>query len=237
MPQLLSSRNLLLSSRPLVVGVVAEAAALDSFVSLTPIARSVCCDAVELRLDTLRIDTSDLLQRLAGIDTPILITARHPAEGGEGPADAVGRLALLEPFLQRAALCDVELRSLPEMRPWVERAQRAGVGIVGSFHDFQHTPSDEVLEGAVSLAEAAGVDTVKIATFLNEPADLTRLIRFVSAQRRLRVSAMGMGPLGRVSRLVLAKCGSLLNYGYLGAEGNVSGQWSASRLKALLEEL
>jgi 3-dehydroquinate dehydratase-1 len=36
--------------------------------------------------------------------------------------------------------------------------------------------------------------------------------------------------------LVLAKCGSLLNYGYLG-EANAPGQWPAARLKAILADL
>jgi 3-dehydroquinate dehydratase-1 len=47
---------------------------------------------------------------------------------------------------------------------------------------------------------------------------------------------MGMGPWGRISRLVLAKCGSLLNYGYIG-KSNAPGQWPAARLKELLAEL
>ena len=47
---------------------------------------------------------------------------------------------------------------------------------------------------------------------------------------------MGMGPWGRVSRLVLAKCGSLLNYGYIGTS-NAPGQWPAHELKHLLNQL
>jgi 3-dehydroquinate dehydratase-1 len=47
---------------------------------------------------------------------------------------------------------------------------------------------------------------------------------------------MGMGGLGRVSRLTLAKLGSLLNYGFLG-EANAPGQWPARQLKDLLNDL
>ena len=50
------------------------------------------------------------------------------------------------------------------------------------------------------------------------------------------LSVMGMGPLGKASRLLFARAGSLLNYGYLG-EPQVSGQWSALTLKARLEEV
>jgi 3-dehydroquinate dehydratase-1 len=131
---------------------------------------------------------------------------------------------------------DIELRSAMEMKPIVEKAHARSVQVIGSFHDFQATPSDEILRGAISFAQPAGLDGVKIATFLNSSADLTRLIQITSEPHRLRLSAMGMGPLGRVSRLVLAKCGSLLNYGYIG-ESNAPGQWPAARLKELLSEL
>jgi len=237
MAQHLSSKNLLMSHQPLVVGVLPGTAALGEFISLGGAEQRDECDLVELRLDLLGLAPEALLEEVEGLETPLLVTARHPAEGGMGPLDAAGRVAMLEPFLGRAALMDIELQSLAEMQGLVTRARAAGVGLVGSFHDFVRTPSDEVLEGAASLAEAAGVDLVKVATFLNSPEDLARLLRFAGKARRLRVSVMGMGSLGPVSRLVLAKCGSLLNYGYLGSESNAPGQWPARRLKAVLAEL
>ncbi len=237
MAQHLSSKNLLLSSQPLVVGVLPGLGALGAFISMSEEEQRLECDLVELRLDLLGLTAEALLEEVEGLETPLLVTARHPAEGGQGELGAAERMALLEPFLGRAALLDVELQSLGEMQGLVGKARAAGVGLVGSFHDFVRTPSDEVLEGAVSLAEAAGVDVVKVATFLNSAEDLGRLVAFAGRARRLRVSVMGMGSLGPVSRLVLAKCGSLLNYGYLGAESNAPGQWPARRLKAVLAEL
>jgi 3-dehydroquinate dehydratase-1 len=47
---------------------------------------------------------------------------------------------------------------------------------------------------------------------------------------------MGMGALGRVSRLLLAQLGSVLNYGYLD-QATVPGQWPAARLRELIREL
>jgi 3-dehydroquinate dehydratase-1 len=47
---------------------------------------------------------------------------------------------------------------------------------------------------------------------------------------------MGMGALGKVSRLVFAEAGSVLNYGYLDRP-NASGQWEATLLKQRLKEL
>jgi 3-dehydroquinate dehydratase-1 len=236
MAQLLTSSNLLLSARPLTVGVIPDAATLDLWSRMDATAREAACDLIELRLDTLKLAEGDLRLALTGNTTPVLLTARHPAEGGQGPADAAGRMALIEPLLDLASLIDIELRCAQEMRPLVQKAQGRGVRVVGSFHDFQATPGDEVLQGAIGFAQPAGLDAVKIATFLNSNEDLVRLIRLASAPQRLRLSCMGMGPLGRVSRLVLAKCGSLLNYGYLG-EANAPGQWPAARLKAILADL
>ncbi len=236
MAQLLTSSNLLLSARPLTVGVIPDAATLALWGRMSAVERETACDLIELRLDTLQLPEADLRAALAGSTTPVLLTARHPAEGGQGPAEAAGRIALIEPLLDLASLIDIELRSAQEMRSLVQKAQGRGVRVVGSFHDFQATPGDEVLQGAIGFAQPAGLDAVKIATFLNSTDDLVRLIRLASAPQRLRLSCMGMGPLGRVSRLVLVKCGSLLNYGYLG-EANAPGQWPAARLKAILADL
>lgn len=236
MPQLLSSSDLLLSSRPLAVGVIPDQATLQLWAGMSTAQREASCDVIELRLDTLKTPPEDLRAALAGNQTPVLLTARHPAEGGQGTPEAAGRIALLEPLLDLAALVDIELRSAMEMRPLVQKAQGKGIRVMGSFHDFQTTPGEEVLRGAINFAQPAGLDAVKIATFMNNSADLTRLITLTSEVHRLRLSSMGMGPLGRVSRLVLAKCGSLLNYGYLGGS-NAPGQWPVARLKELLAEL
>ena len=236
MAQLVSTRNPLHSTRPLTVGVIPDAASLSLWSSMSPVQREATCDILELRLDTLKTPAADLRQALTGNTTPVLLTARHPSEGGQGTEDAAGRMALIEPLLDLAALVDVELRSALEMKPIIEKAHARSVQVIGSFHDFQATPGDEILRGAISFAQPAGLDGVKLATFINTPADLTRLIQITSKTHRLRLSCMGMGPWGRISRLVLAKCGSLLNYGSIG-ESNAPGQWPAARLKELLAEL
>lgn len=238
MAQLLSTQNPLHSTRPLTVGVIPDASALTTWAGMTAAQRGATCDLIELRLDTLKMPAEDLRSVLtqAGNTTPILLTARHPAEGGQGSLVPAERMAMVEPLLDLAVLLDIEIRTAMEMTPLIKKAQAAGVKVMGSYHDFQTTPSDEVLRGAISFAQPAGLDAVKIATFLNSPADLTRLLTITAESHRLRLSTMGMGSWGRVSRLVLAKAGSLLNYGFIG-ESNAPGQWPASRLKELLSEL
>lgn len=236
MPQLNSTKNLLLSSRPLTVGVISQPEILASTLAMSDADRSAACDLFELRLDLLKLDTAELRRAIPALGLPVLLTARHPAEGGQGTEAAAGRLAMLEPLLDLATLIDIELRSVMDMRSLLPQARSRGVGVVGSFHDFQATPGDEILSGAIEMAQTAGLDAVKMATYLNGPDDLVRLMKLLSGHRRLPTSLMGMGPLGRLSRLALAKLGSLLNYGFLG-DSNAPGQWPAARLKELLAEL
>lgn len=236
MAQLISSKNLLLSTRPLTVGVISQPEALESTLAASAEVRAATCDLFELRLDLLKLDTAALRKAIPALDLPVLLTARHPAEGGQGTEDPAGRRALLEPLLDLATLIDIELRSVMEMRSLLTSARARGVSVLGSFHDFQATPGDEVLSGAIEMAQTTGLDAVKFATYLNGPEDLIRLMKLVSGHLRLPMSVMGMGALGRLSRLTLAKLGSLLNYGFIG-DSNAPGQWPAPRLKELLSEL
>ena len=193
---------------------------------------------LELRLDLLKLDPGELRKVIPVLGLPVLLTARHPAEGGQGTEDAAGRRALLEPLLDLAALIDIELRSVMEMRDLLPKgAQPGGRGdwIVPRFpgHAGRRGPAGRHQHGAAR----PDCDAVKLATYLNGPDDLIRLMRIVSGTPTgCACPIMGMGPWGRVSRLVLAKLGSLLNYGFIG-ESNAPGQWPAARLKELLAEL
>ncbi len=70
---------------------------------------------------------------------------------------------------------------------------------------------------------------------VSTPADVARLLEFQSRQK-MPLSVMGMGKYGKVSRLLFAQAGSVLNYGYLGS-AQVAGQWPAVVLKQRIREL
>jgi 3-dehydroquinate dehydratase-1 len=194
------------------------------------------CDFCELRLDTIDLSKDEISALAARISLPLILTVRHPDEGGQGSHDPAHRSALIEAHLDRAAFVDVELRSAFDMQPLIKKCQSRKIGVIGSFHDFSGTPSDEILRGAADMALQFNLDVIKIATTLRGPGDLARLLQLVESVKRLPLSVMGMGPLGRASRLVLAKCGSVLTYAHLG-ESNAPGQWPARQLKERLREL
>jgi 3-dehydroquinate dehydratase-1 len=106
---------------------------------------------------------------------------------------------------------------------------------VVSFHDFRRTPDLPRLREVVRKSARAGADIVKIATYLRDAKDLVALL-ILQAGTKVPLATMGMGPLGKVSRLVLAATGSRLNYGYLD-KPQVEGQWPALELARRLGEV
>ena len=209
---------------PAVVGIVDSPAALRAAGRL----RRGEVDFLEWRADFL--GTGIVKSKF-----PWIVTARHPAEGGQNAMSAPARREALLELLPAAALADVEIRSLGGMKQVLSEARKSGVGVIASFHDFQKTPSSARLEDLVKKASDAGADVLKIATHTNTPGDVARLLDLLEKTPR-PLAVMGMGPLGMASRVMLAAAGSVLNYGWL-HQPNVTGQWSAKDLRGILKKI
>lgn len=217
---------LLLEKQPLVVGAISDPAMLGTEVGTDD------CDVVELRLDALGScgPVENFLVRHVG-RLPILLTARHPAEGGAGGLGAGERASLLHSGLDFAAAIDVEIRSLETLAAVWEAAGGRGVKRIASFHDFDATPGLDQLREHLAAAAAAGADVAKFAFRLREARDLAVVSALLRAPSGLPLSVMGMGPLAPASRVLAMQLGSCLNYGYLGGEPTAPGQWPAPLLK------
>jgi len=194
------------------------------------------CDVLELRVDTWPDRVADGVAFAAVSPVPVLVTVRRPEEGGQNHLPAGERERLAGCFLPVTALLDVEIASLPEAGALIAGAKSAGVIVVASFHDFSGTPSLDELKQKRDVALAAGADLVKFAATLHRAADLATLAALLEEPGHPPLSVMGMGRLGRVSRLLFAQLGSVLNYGYLD-KPTVPGQWPAARLRELIREL
>ena len=215
------------------VGSVADGATLAR---LPLMDLAALCDVVELRVDTWPAEAAAGVEQAGRSPVPVLVTVRRPDEGGRNDLSTSDRLQLARPFLPVADYLDVEIASLEEMRDLTAEAKAAGVWVVASWHDFTATPSADVLRRKRDEAVAAGADIVKFATTLHRTADIATLASLLEEPGHPPTSVMGMGALGRVSRLLLAQLGSVLNYGYLD-QATVPGQWPAARLRELIREL
>lgn len=221
-------------SHPAVVGTVHSAASLEAALRF----RRGECDWLELRVDNFFVNLAQLRLGVPRLRIPLIVTVRHPSEGGAAKAITPReRRALYEEFLQVAGLGDIELRQAGTMKRVISEAKAAGIGVILSHHDFARTPAAGKLRELARRARDAGADILKVAAMIHEPRELARLIEFLADEKdRLPLSVMGMGPYGKISRLVLANAGSCLNYGYLG-QPNASGQWPVRLLKARIAEL
>ena len=217
---------------PCVVGTIHSEASLRRALRLRP--GSV--DLLELRVDYFADNPGVLLRKIERLAFPLLVTVRHPAEGGAHDLSFVRRGALFMQFLPFARAIDVELRSAEKLASVLAMARAHGVEVVLSHHDFRSTPSPTRLEALRRSAQAAGADIFKVAAVTSAPRDLSSLLSLLSGRSKLPLSVMGMGALGKVSRLLFARAGSVLNYGYLD-QPNASGQWEATLLKERLKEL
>ena len=217
-----------------VVGTIHSALSLSAGLNLGKGA----LDFLELRVDAFAaIDELDALETsVARLKIPLIVTVRHPREGGAGSLTLARRRELFGRFLPYASLVDVELRSAQALTDVIDRARAQEVAVILSHHDFRATPSRARLGELRRKAVRAGASIFKVAATANTPRDLATLVDFLTASKAPALAVMGMGALGKISRLTLGRAGSVLNYGYLD-RAQVSGQWPAELLKQRLREL
>lgn len=226
----------LASGHPRIVGSFGS---LKDLCQTTHAETAAACDIAELRLDLLLADgersAPSPWRHLQGI--PLLFTARRKDEGGALELEDTERSDLLFPVLDEAALVDIEVASISAMGGLIAEMKSKGLPWIASFHDFEKFPEREKLLEAAAAARDSGAAAFKVAARISAPADVARLADFQLEDHGILVSSMGMGPLAPVSRLLCAQCGSVLNYGFLGATSTAPGQWDAGVLREAVARL
>ncbi|MEY2489101.1 MAG: 3-dehydroquinate dehydratase [Verrucomicrobiota bacterium] len=217
-------------STPQLVGVIFTRADLQRAVRMRNPP-----DLFELRLDALMAKSAEVESALADLRVPLIITARHPREGGSNCLSARERRALLLRFLPYAAYVDIELRAAGSLRAILDEARARSIRTILSFHDFRETPSRARFDEIARAARSLGADLLKIATRTDTPVQLARLLDFFQEERlKIKIAAMGIGRLGRISRLEFARHHSALNYAHLG-RAQAKGQLSIAQLRRILQ--
>ena len=220
-----------LSNQGNVAGTIHSPACLKAALRLD--SRSL--DYFEIRVDSFIGREDELLRQLPKLKLPLILTVRHPLEGGAHSLSTAKRRECYKKFLPHAALVDIELRSAKSLTDVIVSAQGEGMEIILSYHNFKITPLCKQLTHLAGEARKAGADIFKVAAAVSSPGDVATLLAFQQSQK-MPLSLMGMGNYGKASRLLFAQAGSVLNYGYLGS-AQVSGQWPAELLKKRIAEL
>jgi 3-dehydroquinate dehydratase type I len=166
-----------------------------------------------------------------------ILTVRDPREGGGTTLTESERLNLFARFLPHVDYIDVELRNFNRYSGLLSTAKSSAKQVIVSVHDFERTPSIEVMEQWIDQTVAQQPSAIlKIATQMTSWEDLVRLGNFLTARQRIKIAAMGMGHFGKISRLLFAQLGSELLYAACG-KTVVPGQWDFQTLRALLPQI
>src|SRR4029450_1048106 len=188
--------------RPRVVGVIISQTDLDSAIRMRERP-----DLFELRLDHLVPPPSvaaaaggatdivgELEEKVSRLRAPLIVTARHPQEGGASKLNLRQRSDLLSRFLPHARYIDIELRSAADLDSLSKLARKKNVRRIISFHDLKGTPNLRGLQFKARRAKSLGADIFKVATRTDTPAQLARLLDFITKKDLgLAVSAMSSG--------------------------------------------
>src|SRR5436309_2211093 len=122
--------------------------------------------------------------------------------------------------------------SASALRSLLALAKQKKVRRILSFHNFKSTPPPRILVVKARMAKAFGANIFKVATRTDTPVQLARLLDFIAKKDvDLSVSAMGIGKLGAISRVLLSRAGSVLVYASL-RENDIEGQMSLEQLRA-----
>ena len=188
---------------------------------------------------------------------PLLVTFRTKAEGGNSEIEEDRYKELLTRMAQSdyVQMLDVEIfKDLPyeelakqdreemvsqrfeERKDWIQTLKEKVV-VVGSYHNFDATPSDEELRSRLQLICEAGVDIPKIAVMPQNKMDVLRLMMFTQKESEVReqpLITMSMSRLGSISRVSCEAFGSAVTYGSIGQE-SAPGQLPVNRLEEMLD--
>jgi len=193
-------------------------------------------DMIELRIDQFSDLSVEYVKSKASTvknyDLGLIATVRSEKEGGTGISDR-DRLALFEAVAGIADILDVELRSESINKKVIEMAKDEGKMALVSYHDFERTPVEEEIQEIIDRSASLGADIIKYAFKVNKIEDVSRIMCMTAKNRDKKLVAIGMGDLGRITRVAGFFFGSVLTYTYIG-QSFAPGQIEAGKL---IEEL
>lgn len=215
------------SAFPRLVGVIASPAGLAEAVRLAEPP-----DLFELRLDALHDSLGQVERAIPRLRAPLILTARHPAEGGFHRLAPAARRALLERFIDRAAFIDLEARLERQTRLILAQIRRHEIGLILSAHLSGRRLTSNAFLRLTTKAGAFRPDIFKLVARTDDAGDLDALISLFANRppADFQFAAMGLGKLALASRLALERLGSALTYGAVG-EPVMPGQPSLSQLR------
>lgn len=204
------------------------------------------------------VETAGLLQSILG-ELPLLFTCRTAKEGGRHKISFPEYERLLGVVAESGYVDMVDVEAFrgydtrvspkrewrvtdacnEKVRDLIEHL-RKHVAVIGSYHDFERTPSREEILRRLLFIDRIGADIPKMAVMPQEREDVLCLMEASSLADRLIVEkpiiTMAMGRLGEVTRLSGENFGSSVSFGCM-EQGSAPGQIPVEQLRYILQVL
>lgn len=197
-------------------------------------------DILELRIDMFErkvIDNlEEIIERAKGLDKFLIATIRSQNEGGKRFIDDENRFSLFQKVIPHVDIIDIELSSeklLTRLMPIIKKNNKL---LLLSYHNFEETPKDSVIEEIFLRAKKRGADIVKIAVTAKDREDLIRMAQFTIRHRKDNIITISMGENGKPSRLLFPVLGSLVTYASI-TETSAPGQFSLEEVAGYFKAL
>ncbi len=189
------------------------------------------CEMAEIRLDLLDLDTEQIKQVFSQTKTPLIATYRP------GKITEEERLEILKQTIDYGAkYVDVEIESLPDFKRTIVKHARNRCEVIISYHNYKITPVRYELESIVQQCFDQGADIAKLACQVNSKKETARILGLYSHYEGL--VAIGMGELGKITRVASVVLGAPFTFAAIGAENSTApGQLTGDELKSVYEIL
>jgi 3-dehydroquinate dehydratase type I len=198
-------------------------------------------DFAEVRLDMMEpaeLTEANVKMIFSQPASPASQKAKLIATCRPGKLDENGRKRLLTcAIASGAAYVDVEVEADDAYKAEIAAAARGkGCKVIVSYHDYKKTPAAEELRQIIEWCCESGADIVKIACMVGSDKDNARLLGLLDSGKKLVV--VGMGPKGRLTRVVAPLLGSQFTYASA-TEGKetADGQMGREKIGQLLRLL
>lgn len=210
-------------------------------------------DLVEWRLDFFAgyerevVSVAEELRRILE-GKKLIVTLRTVQEGGEENGSRFDYRALLTELAASGVphFVDVEIRrgreTMEEIR---SAAQKAGTKVIGSYHDFEKTPSGEQIISILTEAKELGAHIGKFACMPSEEEEQGRrdVETLLAATEQMKMAypefpliTMSMGEMGKDSRRYGGLYGSEVSFACVGT-ASAPGQMELGELNGVFDRI
>ena len=210
----------------------------DSKENVLKTLKSVCEDDVEyleVRLDKiadispeLAVDIIESVKEIS--DKKLIVTNRIQSEGGYFAKTEEERIEILIACAPLVEYTDIEYKT---RREDLERVVEASHKSIISYHNFDTTPEEKVLQDIIDHAGSMGTLT-KIAVMPESITDTYTIIRLLTKNDNL--IAISMGETGKYTRVIAPIMGSPITYASI-ATDTAPGQLDVKTTSQMIKKL